>query len=153
MKKTIRNVGCTVALGLAIVGCNSGSSSWQAGNLGSLGVEIESTQLVVGQSTQVTATLTNAYQGTDSIGSATINFYVWNSFSNGIPESSNIATLQPVSCTINNPVESTTTSCSVTLSASIPGNSNIYIEAVPNSNMNTTPPTNNYIFESFTINH
>ncbi|AUR52467.1 hypothetical protein [Aquella oligotrophica] len=153
MKKTIRNIGCTIALGVAMVGCNSGSSSWQAGNLGSLGVEMESVQLVVGQSTQVTATLTNAYQGSDPIGSATINFYVWNSFNNGVPESSNIATLQPVSCVISNPAESITTSCSITLTATTPGNSNVYVEAVPNSNMNTTPPTNNYIFESFTINN
>lgn len=148
MKKILSNIGCLLAIGSAIAGCNSGGSSWQSGNLGSLGIQIESTQLVVGQSTKVTATLTNAHQGTDPIGSATVNFYVWNTPT----ESSNIATLQPVNCIINNPIESTITSCSVTLTANITGSSNIYVAAVPNSNNNTTAPSNNYIFESFTVN-
>ncbi len=136
---------------LLLSACNSGGS-WNAGSLGTLSINIANTNLSVNQTTQVTATLSNAYQGTDPIGGATIQFYVWNSFESGsAPVPSNIAVLAPQSCTINNPLASTNVSCSVNLTGVIPGSSRVYVQAIPTLNTNTQGPVNNYIFESFTV--
>ncbi len=139
--------------------CNSGGSNWQAGNLGSLQITMESTILNVGESKLVMASLSGAQQGTDSIGSATVYFKVATSYSKGVFESSNIATLAESSCVINNPISANLDerSCFVTLQGASVGGANVYTWVVPSSPQNTNPPTNynpleSYPYVSFTIN-
>lgn len=146
-----------VAAGIILVACNSGGSNWQAGNLGSLQIAMESTTLNVGESKLVMASLSNAQQGTDSIGSATVYFKVATSYSNGIFESSAIATLSESSCVISNPISANLDerSCFVTLSGVSVGGAKVYTWALPNDN--ATIPTNynpyeSYPYVAFTIN-
>lgn len=136
--------------GVLLVGCNSGGSNWQAGNLGTLQLIMESTVFNVGESSLVMANLSNAQQGTDAIGSATVYFKVATSYANGVFESSSIATLDVESCNINNPISATLAerSCFVTLRGVSAGNANVYTWAVPNSPQNTTAPSN-YSYESY----
>lgn len=145
--------------GVLLVACSSGGSSWQAGNLGSLQIAMESTIFNVSESKVVMASLSGAQQGTDPIGSATVYFKVATSYINGIFESSNIATLAESSCVINNPISADLDqrSCFVTLQGVSAGGANVYTWAVPNSPQNTNAPTNynpleSYPYVSFTIN-
>lgn len=145
--------------GILLIGCNSGGSNWQAGNLGTLQIAMESTTISAGNSSLVLASLSNAQQGTDSIGSATVYFKVATSYSNGIFESSNIATFVESSCVINNPISTNLDerSCFVTLNGVGVGGANVYTWAVPNSPQNTNGPTNynpleSYPYFSFTVN-
>lgn len=147
-----------IMAGMLLIGCNSGGSNWHAGNLGILQIEIAPATFNVGESALIMATLSNAQQGTDAIGSATVYFKVANSYSNGIFESSSIATMEPESCVINNPISADVAgrSCFVTLHGVSTGSSHVYSWAIPNSSQNTTGPTNynsleSYPFVSFSV--
>jgi len=131
MKKFINTYlllsGIIASVGLT--GCNSGSSNTQESSLGSLTLTIANRQLTTGESTVVTASLHDSIQGGNAIGAVTMKFHVSDTY--GIIESSSIATVQPESCVINNPVESTVTSCSVTLTATAAGSSLVHVDAIP----------------------
>jgi hypothetical protein len=157
MKRNLRKY-CQIlpigALLLVLYGCNSGGSSWRAGNLGTLGISLANTVVNVNGTTTVTATLTNPKQGTDAIGGAKINFYIGasgSSFESAVIYPSNVATVSPATCTISNLLESSVVSCTTTLTGAVSGSAQIFVEAIPTVSANTLPPLNGTVFESFVV--
>ena len=135
-----------LALGFGLVGCNAGAG-WVSGSLGTLSVQVNPSSFPVSESATVTGTLRNAFNGTNAMGAANITFSILDE--SGMNPSS-VATLQSESCIIQNPIESTLVSCSVTIYGANAGTARVYAVA---SASNTSGPSNNLrnVFESITV--